>query len=176
MFLAQFLPNFLFFVAGQAAAVAYLRTGRFWWGAIGTVLLWLLLDVWLVATYVLDADGALRWWPLLGIQLVALVLVGTLGYAFWRRRWSQDAKQREGRFRTGLAAYLRGDYKAARETFTQLAAVDPWDAAAWIALGDVLRRTGQGPKAKRCYRRAFAVDRNKAFSDLLRHHRPGATG
>jgi tetratricopeptide (TPR) repeat protein len=176
MFQGQFLPNLLFFVAGQAAALVYLRTGRFWQGAVGTVLLWLFLDAWLVANYVFDSGGVWQWLPLLGIQLTAAVLVGTLGYAFWRRRWSADAKQRQQRFAHGLGAYLRGDYTLARATFTRLANVDPWDAAAWIALGDVLRRVGQGQKAKRCYRRAFAVDRGRAFGDLLRHHRPGATG
>lgn len=167
MFGSHLLTNLLVFLAGQAAAWFCLRTGRFRWGAVGTTALWLLLDAWLLTRYVFDGPGWLRTTSLWGLQLVAVFLVGSLLLARWRRRWSAAAKERTQRFTAGMASYLRSDYPAARVTFRQLVRTDPWDAAAWIALGDVLRRSGQAGAARRCYRRAAAVDTEHRYRDLI---------
>ena len=167
MFGSHLLTNLLVFLAGQAAAWFCLRTGRFRWGAVGTTALWLLLDAYLLTRYVFDGPDWLRTGSLWGLQLVAVFLVVSLAIARWRRRWSAAAKERKPRFVAGMASYLRSDYPAARATFRQLVRTDPWDAAAWIALGDTLRRSGQPGPARRCYRRAAAVDIAHQFRDLL---------
>lgn len=171
MFADSFLANLLLFVAGQAAAWSYLRTGRTAHGFGGTIGLWTLLDAWLLANYVF-AVGSTGLTVLLSmLQGLCLFLVGSLGYARWRRRWSKPAKVRQQQFAEGMAALLRADLDAAAATFTRLVRVDPWDAAAWIALGDVQARRGDKVRASRCYRRALAVDVRQDFADLLRHHR-----
>lgn len=171
MLVASLLPNLLVFVAGQAAAWFYLRTGRTWIGALGTAALWTLLDWWLLAKYVFVHDGASLALPLVALQGTALGLCAMLAFARWRRRRSAEAKQRPTRFAAGLAEYLRNDYGAARATFQRLVRVDPWDPAAWIALGDVFGSSGETARAQRCYRRAAAVDLRAEFVDLLQHHR-----
>lgn len=161
----------LVFVAGQAAAWFYLRTGRTWVGGLGTAALWSLLDWWLLARYVFAHTGAQLTVPLVALLGTALALVAMLAVARWRRRWSAVAKERTTRFAAGLAEYLRSDYEAARATFQRLVRVDPWDTVAWIALGDVFGRSGDPRRAQRCYRRAAAVDVRADFADLLQHHR-----
>lgn len=171
MFGDSFLVNLLLFVAGQAAAWKYLRTGRTAHGFGGTIGLWTLLDAWLVANYVFAVGPGGLTVLLLLLQGLCLYLVGSLGYARWRRRWSKPAKVRQQQFADGMAAMLRSDLDTAARTFGRLVRIDPWDAAAWIALGDVASRRGETVRATRCYRRALAVDVQKEFSDLLRHHR-----
>lgn len=171
MFGSHLLTNLIVFLGGQAAAWFCLRTGRFLWGAIGTTALWLLLDAWLLTRYVFDGPDGLRTGALWGLQAVAVFLVVSLAIARWRRRWSAAAKQRTPRFAAGMASYLRSDYPAALAGFRQLVRTDPWDAAAWIALGDALRHSGQAGPARRCYRRAAAVDVRRQYRDLLDHLR-----
>lgn len=176
MFAALVLPNLLAFVLGQLAAFGYLRTGRFWLGLWASCALWLLLDWWLVAKFVYDAgEPALRL-PAGGLQGIAAWTSVAFVAARWRRRWSAAARLRRDRFAAGLASYLRSDYQAAGAMYTRLLRTDPWDAAAWIALGDVHRRSGRPRRAVRCYRRAAAVDVAGDFSDLLRLLRPPRAG
>ena len=171
MFADSFLANLLLFVAGQAAAWSYLRTGRTAHGFGGTIGLWTLLDAWLLANYVFAVGPTGMTVLLLLLQALCLFLVGSLGYARWRRRWSKPAKMRQQQFAEGMAALLRRDLDVATATFGRLVRVDPWDAAAWIALGDAAALRGEKVRASRCYRRALAVDVQKDFADLLRHHR-----
>ena len=171
VFADHFLPNLLLFVLGQASAWFFLRTGRLALGWGGTVGLWVLLDAWLLGRYALGAGPGTLWALVLSLQLLALSLAGVLAHGRWRRRWSAAAKQRKERFAAGLVQFLRSDHDAACATFTQLVQVDPWDAVAWIALGDALAARGESARAPRCYRRAAAVDVAKDFGDLLRHHR-----
>lgn len=174
MFAASFLPNLLCFVTGQAAAWYYLHTGRFWIGLLSTVALWVWFDVWLVARYVFAVPAGDLQWTALALQLVAIATVVALAFGLWRRRWSATARARTSHFGQGMTQFLRCDYAAARATFARLVSADPWDAAAWIALGDVLDRTGQAGKAQRCYRRAGSVDTRGAFADLLQLRRGAA--
>lgn len=174
MLAASLLPNLLVFACGQAAAWYYLRTGRFVLGFASTVALWGLIDWWLVARYVLAVDAVALRWPALGLQAVALATIAVLLFGLWRRRWSAVAKARTAHFGAGMTQFLRSDYAAARATFVRLVRTDPWDAAAWIALGDVLERHGESRGARRCWRRAAAVDTQRAFADLLQLRR-GAT-
>jgi tetratricopeptide (TPR) repeat protein len=161
------LPLLLAFAIGQAAAWYYLRTGRFAAGFASTVALWAALDWWLVARYVLGHDEAALRWPATVLVAVAAATAGALLFALWRRRHSAAARARTASFAQGLTDYLRSDYAAARGAFTRLVRVDPWDAAAWIALGDVFARTGAVRRARACYRRAGAVDIGGAWRDLL---------
>jgi tetratricopeptide (TPR) repeat protein len=172
---AHLLPILLAFAIGQAAAWCYLRTGRTASGLAATVLLWGALDWWLVERYVLAADDVALQWPATILFAVAAATTAALLFGRWRRRWSAAARERTARFANGLAAYLRSDYAAARTAFARLVRVDPWDSAAWIALGDVLARSGQPRRARACYRRAGAVDVTGAWRDLLqrRRARPG---
>lgn len=174
MFAALFLPNLLAFVIGQSAAWYYLRTGRFWTGFTTTVLLWVLLDWWLVARYVLAVEAVELRLPAAALQALALATAAALAFGLWRRRWSKTARARTEHFGAGLRAFLRSDYGDAQATFTRLVRTDPWDAAAWIALGDVLARSGQPGKAQRCYRRAHAVDTRQGYADLIRQRRQPA--
>jgi predicted Zn-dependent protease len=167
VYAALFLPNLLAFVVGMAAALYYLRSGRVWAGAAATLLLWVLLDWWLVARYVWAADNVELMRPATLLQCVAAATAGALAWQLWRRRWSAVARARTTHFGDGLTAYLRSDYDAARAAFTRLVRSNPWDAAAWIALGDVWGRCGKVAKARRCYGRARAVDTQHAFADLL---------
>ncbi len=171
MFAASLLLNLLAFLVGQGAALFYLRSGRTGLGLAGVVATWLLLDAWLVARFVYAASPEELRLLAASLQLVSALIVGALAFALWRRRWSAAAGQRTERFAVGMAQYLRGDYPAARATFTRLVRTDPWDTAAWIALGDVLGHSGQGKRARGCYRRARAVDTQRAFSDVLQHCR-----
>jgi len=168
VFAASLLANLSVFLLGQAAAWYYLRTGRAVLGVGATVLLWLALDWWLVQRFVFaDGLGDLRA-PAIVLQAVAAVTALGLAFALWRRRWSAVARARTDHFRAGVAAALRGDHGAARATFTRLVGTDPWDVAAWIALGDAWQRVGRPARAKRCWRRAAAVDIGRAYADLLR--------
>ncbi|HEX5053460.1 MAG TPA: hypothetical protein VFZ65_16905 [Planctomycetota bacterium] len=167
VFADHFLPNLLLFVAGQAAAWYYLRTGRFLIGASATAALWLLADWFVLAKFVFGTDPADLLLPLWSLQIVALGTVAALALARWRRRWSRTARQRPALFQAGVAQYLRADYEAASATLRRLVRADPWDAAAWIALGNVFSRQVQPRRARACYRRAAAVDTARAYGDLL---------
>ncbi len=163
-----FLVNLLLFVGGQFAAWHYLRTGRLAVGFGATVLLWGLLDAWLVAHYAYRLDGPPWSWLLVGFQATAVATLGTLVFGLWRRRWSKTARERTRWFGLGLAEYLRGDLPAAIATFRKLLRCDPWDAAAWLALGNVLRGQGNLRKARACYRNALRVDRDGVYRDHAR--------
>lgn len=174
MFAAHFLPNLVVFVAGQAAAWYYLRSGRHGLGVAITVPLWALLDWWLVARYVFAVDAVELLWPATALQALTAATVAALAFGLWRRRHSAVARARTTWFGDGMAQYLRSDYGAACATFTRLVRTNPWDAAAWIALGDASARLGQLARAQRCYRRASSVDTQRAYADLLQLRRQRA--
>ncbi|MFN6148284.1 MAG: hypothetical protein ACK5AL_18150 [Planctomycetota bacterium] len=165
------LPNVLAFCVGQVAAWHYLRTGRAWVGGLATLGLWLLLDAWLLARYVYVADaGTLR--LLAGsLQVLAVGTTLRLLQQLWRRRRSAAARRRTDRHREAIGAYLRGDWRLAVAGYRALVRTDPWDAAAWIGLGDAIARTGNRKAAARCYWRAQGVDVGKAHADLLQLRR-----
>jgi predicted Zn-dependent protease len=140
-----------------------------------------LADWFLVARYVFRVTGPDLLLPLVSLQVVAASTVLALAFAQWRRRRSAVARQRHELFATGLTAYLRAEHGAAEATFRRLVRTDPWDSAAWIALGNVHARTERETAARRCYRRALGVDAKKQYTELVRHQLallggPGATG
>ena len=167
MFADQFLPNLSVFVLGQAAAWYYLRTGRFWIGALSTAALWVLADLLLVARFVFGVSSQDLALPLFLLQGVALGTLAALLLALWRRRWSATARARPQLFAAAMAQYLRCDHVAAASTFRRLTRADPWDVAAWTALGNVLAASAQPQRARRCYRRAAQVDTGRRFADFL---------
>ncbi len=163
-----FFANLLLLLVAQSAAWQFLRTGRVWLGAIATALLWCLLDAWLVARYVF-AHAEPPWtYLLVGFQATAAAILALWGFAAWRRRWSRTARQRPQWFVRGLTHYLRGEVAAAEQVFVRLVRCDPCDAAAWAALGNVLRHRGQAGRARRCYRRALRVDLRGSHRDHVR--------
>jgi tetratricopeptide (TPR) repeat protein len=165
----QLWANLILFAAGQAAAWFYLHTGRTGLGAAATAALWVLADWYLVAKFVYRVEGPGLWLPLAGLQLVAWVTICALSVAQWRRRRSATARQRVQLFADGMAAYLRGRCDEAQAIFRRLARNDPWDAAAWVAWGNVLLRMGRIQPARRCYRRALGVDSARHYAELVRH-------
>lgn len=167
MFVDAVLPNLVLFGLGQAAAWLYLRTGRFWLGTAVTVALWTLLDWWIVGRYLFGVPAAGQVLPLTLLQFVALGAAAAYGLARARRRLA--AASRPDRFRAGMEQLLGSRLDEARATFRSLVRADPWDVAAWIALGDVHRRGDELRRARRCYRRAAGVDTAFAYRDLLRH-------
>ena len=167
MFADQFLPNLSVFVLGQAAAWYYLRTGRFWIGTVSTAALWVLADLLLVARFVFGVSSQDLALPLFLLQGVALGTLAALLLALWRRRWSATARARPQLFAAAMAQYLRCDHVAAESTFRRLTRADPWDVAAWTALGNVLAASAQPQRARRCYRRAARVDTSRRFADFL---------
>lgn len=167
MIVDSFLPNLVVFLAGQLAAWWNLRTGRLAVGAATSVSLWLLADWWLLQRYLFGGAGAAVTVPLGLMQVLALLAVVAQAVAQWRRRRSATARQRPRLFGEGLVAFMRGDHEAAFGTFRRLVRNDPWDAASWLALGDVCAELGQAGRARRCYRRARGVDLGKDYRDLL---------
>jgi tetratricopeptide (TPR) repeat protein len=131
-------------------------------------LLWGFADWALVAKFVYAAAGQELALPLYAMQGTAVAVAGWLAFALWRRRFSAVAKARPQHFRAGLTAYLRSDLDGAGRVFRRLLRCNPWDAAAWLALGNVERRAGRAGAARRCYRRARAVDRAADYQDLAR--------
>jgi hypothetical protein len=166
-----FLPNALAFLVGQAAAWHYLRTGRTWVGGLATLGLWLLLDAWLLARYVYAADAVTLRWVAGALQLFAVGTAARLLQQLWRRRRSPSARRRIDRHRDALGAYLRGEWDVAVVGYRALLRTDPWDAAAWIGLGDAMARTGNRKAANRCYWRAAGVDVGRSHADLLQLRR-----
>jgi hypothetical protein len=176
VFADHVLFNLFVFVVGQAAAWWNLHTGRFWLGITTTVALWLLLDWWLLARYVFGASGASLIAPLLLMQVVAVAAAAAQLWAQWRRRWSSTARSRPQLFTSALVAYMRDDHGSARALLRRLVFSDPWDVAAWLALGDVHRQLGEGRHAKWCYLRARGVDTAGVYGDLLRYRQMRGPG
>lgn len=167
MFPETLLPNLVVLLGGLSASWCYLRTGRFWIGA-GTMGLLLALADWaLVARAVYAIEGATFRVPLHGMQGVAVATAAALLWGRWRRRWSAAAQQRPARFAAALQGYLRGELEVAERAFRDLVRTDPWDAAAWAALGNVARARGRLRRARACWRRARAVDRHGEYADFL---------
>lgn len=166
MFADSFLPNLALFVLGQAAAWFYLRTGRFLIGAVATAALWIAADWAAVARFAFENDTHYHA-ALFTMQGTAFGITLLLAYQQWRRRWSPASRQRHERFAAGMAAYLRHDHDAARAAFRRLVATDPWDAAAWLALGNAYRRSGDVGATRRCYRRGQRVDKRGEYTELV---------
>jgi tetratricopeptide (TPR) repeat protein len=179
----SFLPNLVLFVAGQAAAWFYLRTGRLWLGSVPMAVMWIAADVAVVLRFVFADTGPLYGWSLGVLQGTALATAAALLVARWRRRWSGTARQRAVLFGAAMQHYLAGRHEQAVVGFRRLARCDPWDAASWLALGNALRRLARAAAARGCYRRCLRVDGNGEYTDLARamtaalapaRHAPGA--
>ena len=169
MFVEAVWIHVVAFGAGQAAAWAYARSGRFWVGAVSTVSLWVAADWWLVSRFLLEVGPARLWAPLLLLHGVALATAASYVWARLRRRGGRRA--RAARHRAALALLLRGEQARAEVAYRELVWTDAWDASAWIGLGDAQRRGGDLRKAARSYRRALGVDVRRDFVDLIEHRR-----
>jgi hypothetical protein len=167
VFVDALLAHAAVFSVGQAVALLYLRRGRFWLGVGVTALLWASLDWWLVTRYVLSLPPEGVLWPLLCLYGSSSLAVLIFLFASIRKRLA--APHRQDRYGTGVRLLLSGDWDSATRTFRQLTRSDPGDAAAWIGLGDAARRLDRKSQARRCYRRARAVDVSGIYSDLVAH-------
>lgn len=157
--LAWLLATVLLFALGTAAALYYLRTGRFWAGVLITALLWSSADLALLRRFVYGDLGGWFQVGIVGVLVTGGSATAWLVFQLWRRRYSAPARSRLALFRGGLVAYLRGDLATAAATFVRLVRCDPWDAAAWCALANVHARAGRPRRARWCRARAAAVDR-----------------
>jgi len=155
------------FAVGQVFAWRYARSGRFGLGAASTVSLWVTVDAWLVARYLLDLPADAQLAPLGLLYAVALLTVTSFLWACVRRL--RGRRTRAARHRAAVAHLLAGAGAAAIAAYRDLTRSDAWDAAAWIGLGDAERRWGQPRRAARCYRRARCVDVASRFRDVLEH-------
>lgn len=167
MFVDAVWVHLLVFAVGQACAWLYARSGRFGPGATATVCLWVAVDWWLVVRYLLAADAQGQLAPLALLYAAAGLTSGALVWAGLRRR--SGRRLRDERHRRALALALGGDHEGAAGVYRALVWSDGWDAAAWLGLGDALRRAGNVRRARTSYRRAAAVDRRDRFHDLLAH-------
>ena len=167
MFVDAVWVHLLVFAVGQACAWLYARSGRFGPGAAATVCLWVAVDWWLVVRYLLAADAQGQLAPLALLYAAAGLTSGALVWAGLRRR--SGRRLRDERHRRALALALGGDNDGAAGVYRALVWSDGWDAAAWLGLGDALRRAGRARHARTSYRRAAAVDRAGRFRDLLSH-------
>ncbi|MCK5940408.1 MAG: hypothetical protein KAI24_00450 [Planctomycetes bacterium] len=167
MFVDAVWANVLLFAVGQVFAWLYMRGGRFWLGAGATLALWVAIDWWLISRFLLDATAAEQRAPVLLLQVTAIAI----GTAFvWSRIRSLRGRSTRGeRHRSAVACALSGDHAGAAARYRELVWSDGQDAAAWIGLGDAMRRGGHARRARSAYARAAAVDVTRAFADLLAH-------
>ncbi|MEC8251779.1 MAG: hypothetical protein VX044_01100 [Planctomycetota bacterium] len=167
MFVDAVWAHLLVFAVGQLFAWRYAQTGRFWLGAGVTIVLWAAADWWLVSRYLLAVEASRQAPPLLLLQVAAVTTSCAYLWALMRR-W-RGARGRGDGHRSAVAALLRGDREDAVKGYRKLVWSDCWDAIAWLGLGDALRRGGATGKARRCYRRAGAVDVAQRHQDLVAH-------
>ena len=167
MFVDAVWAHLLVFAMGQLFAWRYAQTGRFWLGAGVTIVLWAAADWWLVSRYLLAVEASRQVPPLLLLQVVAVTTSCAYLWALVRR-W-RGARGRSDGHRSAVTALLRGDREGALKSYRKLVWSDSWDAIAWLGLGDALRRGGATGKARRCYRRAGAVDVAQRHQDLVAH-------
>lgn len=169
MFVEAVWVHLVAFGAGQAAAWAYARSGRFWVGAASTALLWGAADWWLVSRFLLDVGPSRLWGPLL--LLHGVVVATAVPYVWARLRRRRGRRTYAARHRAALAMLLRGAQTQAESAYRELVWTDAWDASAWIGLGDAQRRRGDLRGAARSYGRALAVDVRRDLADLIEHRR-----
>lgn len=167
MFPDDFVPNLAFFVAGLVTAAVQLRTGRIRLGTALLTALWLAADAALLARFIWERTDLPYLAALLAMQATAALSTLMLAFAAWRRRWSRTAKQSRALYERAFAHYLRGELEPAGELFLRLCRCDPWDAASWVALGNVQRRRGLFRRARSCYRRARSLDRRSEYGDFI---------
>ncbi|MGC6489070.1 MAG: hypothetical protein ACON4Z_15590 [Planctomycetota bacterium] len=167
MFLDAVWAHLGMFAIGQLFAWRYARSGRFWLGASATALLWIALDAWLVARYVLDLASPLQAAPLVALYAVVLGTAASFLWAGIRRLRGRST--RRARHAAAIACSLRGAGEEAIGAYRGLVWADGWDVAAWVGLGDAERRYGKPRRAARCYRRARSVDVARRFLDVIEH-------
>ncbi|MFK7738870.1 MAG: hypothetical protein AB8H80_01005 [Planctomycetota bacterium] len=169
MFVDAVVANVVLFLVGQVFAWLYLRSGRFAVGAAAMISLWVCIDWWLVQRYLLGGEPSKQVLPLLLLQLTVVLVAGAYLWACVRRR--RGAAERTERYRAVTRHMLAGELKQAAVDYRALCWTDPWDASAWLGLGDALRRSDDLQGSARAYARAAGVDVDKQFADLLAHRR-----
>lgn len=167
MFADAFLPNLVLFVLGQAAAIAWLRTGMTTRGVVAMVMIWLLADAALLAHFALGRQDFTYHAPLSLMQLWSAFEAVAFSFLrlrawIWRRR-----RQRSAQFAAAHVLYLRGDHAGAVAAFARLRHFDPWDVAAAVAQANALAAGGQGKRAGRLLRKARALDLGGGYRDFI---------
>lgn len=167
MFADAFLPNLVLFVLGQAAAIAWLRTGMTTRGVVAMVMIWLLADAALLAHLALGRQDFTYHAPLALMQLWAAFEAVAFSFLrvrawLWRRR-----RQRREQFAAAHVLYLRGDHGGAIAAFARLRHFDPWDVAAAVAQANALAANGAGKRAERLLRKARALDLGSGYRDFI---------
>jgi hypothetical protein len=163
----SFLPNAAFFAVGCVAAVYLLRTGMAVFGALLLAGVALCADLALVARFAFDAQGPWFGVGLWGMQGLTLLACAWLATALSRRRWSNDAKQKDELLRLAMQSYLRGEHDAARALYARVRRADPWDFSARIGLANIAWREGQPAAARRQLAIARRLDLDGKNGDLI---------
>lgn len=167
MFADSFSINLLIFLAGQAVAYGYLRTGRKTRGLSLMILSLVFVDVALVRAFAFEDRGTWFRVSLLLMQVYSLVELFLFTTGRLRRRLRKNREQREQRFRNAFLHYLRNDLEAAIGEYRWLLKADAWDLEATLALATALARQGESKQARRWFRSARALDLGGRYADVI---------
>ena len=167
MFEDSFLVNLLIFLAGQAVAYGYLRTGRKSLGLSLMILSLALVDVALVRAYAFEQRDMLFSLALLGMQAYSLVELFLFCIGRLRRRTRANRQHREKLFRTAFLHFIRNDVVAAIDDYERLLRADPWDLESTLALATALARNGESKDARRYFRSARSLDLKGNYADVI---------
>jgi len=75
----------------------------------------------------------------------------------WRQAVEADPEDREGRWRLARSLRDAGKFEDAREQLDKLLSAEPDRARAWLLMGDVCRRLGDGASAIAAYRQGVGL-------------------
>lgn len=167
VFVDAFLPNLLLFACGQAAAIAWMRTGMATRGVVAMVMIWVLADVALLSRFAFGLHDVFYQLPLLGMQLWAAFEAVAFPFLRLRARFSPARRRRHTAFAAAHQLYLRDDGKGAAAAFARLRHVDPWDVAAAVAQANALLLCGQPRAAVRLLRKARGLDLRAEYRDFI---------
>ncbi|MEE9126677.1 MAG: hypothetical protein V3U11_06015 [Planctomycetota bacterium] len=167
MFEDSFLINLVIFVAGQAAAYGYLRTGRRNRGVMLMILAWVLIDFAMVRAFAFGKRDTIFLVALTLMQVYSLVEVFLFTMGRVRRRTSKVRQQRQERFESAFLHHIRNDLDAAIADYRVLVRLDPWDLESTLGLATALARKGKGRQARRYFRSARSLDLRHEYGDVI---------
>lgn len=168
MFPDSFAGNALVFLVGQAVAWGYLRTGLLTRGVPLMAVLWLAVDVALVARFAYQETGPVYLAALAVMQACAVVETVRFVAGRLNRRRERVKERRIERYRAAFTHYLRDELEQAERLYRKLLRSDPWDLESRLGLATLLARTGARRRARSMFRRARSLDRGQRYQDVIR--------
>ena len=167
MFEGSFLINLLIFVAGQATAYGYLRTGRKVRGIALMVLLLVFADVALVRVLAFQQRDIVFRLSLSLMQAYAFIELLLFATGRLRRRLPKVRQERDERFRSAFLHSIRNEMDAAIADYRGLLKLDPWDLESTLGLATALARSGNRKQARRYFRAARSLDLKDQYADVI---------